>query len=166
LVDSIFERRWFANGGPFVREPEARLVRSKTHLLEAVNPILGVPDGRFYYCGDSRDGKGYQRVDADAAHAAVRLMHEAGAKSGSIRIVHHDGSIPPEEQEIMRGIGRWLKVNGEAIYGTRPWTVYAEGPTQTRSVKRRKSGESGEQWDWRKPFTAADIRFNIKGDVL
>ena len=49
-----------------------RLVRSKTHLLEVVNPILGVPDGRFYYCGDSRDGRGYQRVDADPAHATVR----------------------------------------------------------------------------------------------
>ena len=49
-----------------------RLVRSKTHLLEVVNPILGVPYGRFYYCGESRDGKGYQRVDADPAHAAVR----------------------------------------------------------------------------------------------
>ncbi len=66
----------------------------------------------------------------------------------------------------MRDIGRWLKVNAEAIYGTRPWRVYAEGPTKTRGIKRKKSGEESEQWDWRKPFTAADIRFTSKGDTL
>jgi len=49
-----------------------RLVRSREHLLEVVNPILGVPEGRFYYCGDSRDGKGYLRVDSDPKHADVR----------------------------------------------------------------------------------------------
>ncbi len=49
-----------------------RLVRTKTHLLEVVDAILGVPRGRLYFCGDSRDGKGYQRVDDEPQHAAVR----------------------------------------------------------------------------------------------
>lgn len=49
-----------------------RLVRTKTHLLETVDAILGAPRGRFYYCGDSRDGHGYQRVDNDPRHAATR----------------------------------------------------------------------------------------------
>lgn len=40
-----------------------------------------------------------------------------------------DGVIPAEQQEILRSVGQWLKVNGEAIYGTRPWHVYGEGPT-------------------------------------
>lgn len=77
-----------------------------------------------------------------------------------------DGSIPSEEQEIMRGIGRWMKVNGEAIYGTRPWKVHAEGPTVTRGIKRNAKGEEKEQWDWRKRFTAEDIRFTTKGQAL
>ncbi|MDP6060574.1 MAG: alpha-L-fucosidase C-terminal domain-containing protein, partial [Pirellulaceae bacterium] len=77
-----------------------------------------------------------------------------------------DGSIPPEEQEIMRGIGRWMRINGEAIYGTRPWKIHAEGPTVTRGLKRNAKGEEKEQWDWRKDFTAEDIRFTTKGDTL
>ena len=52
-----------------------------------------------------------------------------------------DGSIPVEEQEIMRGIGRWLKAYGEAIYGTEPWTAYAEGPTVTRGMKKNAKGD-------------------------
>jgi arylsulfatase A-like enzyme len=53
-----------------------RLVRSRTHLLEVVNPILGVPQGRFYFCGDNHDGRGYQRVENDPVHDAVRSDFE------------------------------------------------------------------------------------------
>lgn len=74
-----------------------------------------------------------------------------------------DGSIAEEEQAIMRGIGRWLKVNGEAIYGTRPWKVTGEGPAEMMAyneVKKRMD------WNYRQAFTAADIRFTQKGDAL
>ncbi|AUP80855.1 alpha-L-fucosidase [Flavivirga eckloniae] len=39
-----------------------------------------------------------------------------------------DGSIPGGQKEMLYEIGDWLKVNGEAIYGTRPWRVRGEGP--------------------------------------
>jgi len=40
----------------------SQMLRSKRWLLEAVNPILGLPRGRFYDCGTDRTGKGYRDV--------------------------------------------------------------------------------------------------------
>jgi alpha-L-fucosidase len=68
-----------------------------------------------------------------------------------------DGTIPDEEQEILREIGRWLAVNGEAIYDTRPWRVFGEGPTEI---------PAGQFSDNDVTFTGQDIRFTTKEDKL
>jgi alpha-L-fucosidase len=65
-----------------------------------------------------------------------------------------DGTIPPEAESILRSIGKWLDVNGEAIYGSRPWTKYGEGPTKMRpGTGHEKTMEH---------YTAQDIRFTTK----
>ena len=69
-----------------------------------------------------------------------------------------DGTIPAREAEMLREIGAWLKVNGEAIYGSRPWKIYGEGPTET------VEGHLSEQRN--KQMGPEDIRFTTQGGGL
>lgn len=69
-----------------------------------------------------------------------------------------DGTMPPQVVTILHSLGGWLRVNGDAIYGTRAWTSYGEGPTQ---VKAGSFNDTKTQ-----AYTAQDIRFTKKGNTL
>lgn len=69
-----------------------------------------------------------------------------------------DGTIPEPEEKLLLGIGEWLAQNGEAIYGTRPWKVFGEGPTQVSEGQFTDTDRSA--------YTGQDIRFTIKDDIL
>jgi alpha-L-fucosidase len=69
-----------------------------------------------------------------------------------------DGTIPDEVQRVLLDVGAWLSINGEAIYGTRPWRTYGEGPTKV-------AAGSFHDTDTAK-YTAEDFRFTTKGDGI
>ncbi|MGD1893814.1 MAG: alpha-L-fucosidase [Cyclobacteriaceae bacterium] len=69
-----------------------------------------------------------------------------------------DGTIPEDQQQVLLEIGKWLETNGEAIYGTRPWKIFGEGPTEVATGHHTE----GKNQD----LTAQDFRFTTKGDKL
>lgn len=85
-----------------------------------------------------------------------------------------DGSIPEGDEALLLAMGTWLEQNGEAIYGTRPWTVYGEGPACAAAVREEVThieglppAPAGSIHDHlREPFGSEDLRFTRRGDVL
>jgi alpha-L-fucosidase len=69
-----------------------------------------------------------------------------------------DGTIPEGVQQVLLDVGAWLDINGEAIYGTRPWRIYGEGPTKVAAGSFHDTDTTH--------YTAEDFRFTTKGDVL
>lgn len=64
-----------------------------------------------------------------------------------------DGSIPDEDKRILKDLGQWMKVNGEAIKGARVWRKSEEGSTKTTE------GQFSDQKE--QVFTTEDYRFTV-----
>ncbi|UCF43455.1 MAG: alpha-L-fucosidase [Planctomycetota bacterium] len=71
-----------------------------------------------------------------------------------------DGTIPEAARDLLLEVGEWLKINGEAVYGTSPWTIASEGPTNLGDASAIGFNESNVV------YTSKDIRFTVKGDNL
>ncbi len=102
------------------------------------------------------DGNDYKE-----AHEVICDLVDVVSKNGSLLLnigPKSDGTIPAEDTAILKAVGAWLSVNGEAIYESYPWRKYGEGPTVT---------QEGHFTDTlRKAFTSEDFRFTFKEGTL
>jgi alpha-L-fucosidase len=113
--------------------------------------------GNWHYSRRIYEENGYK-----PAKLVVQMLCDIVAKNGNLLLnipVRGDGTIDEKEEAIVDQIAAWTARNGEAIFGTRPWRKFGEGPT-----KPPPPGMFSE--DKLKPFTAADIRFTKKGGAL
>ena len=91
----------------------------------------------------------------------VHQLIDIVSKNGNLLLnigPRSDGTIPEEVQRVLLDVGSWLNVNGEAIYGTRPWRVYGEGPTKVAAGSFHDTDTAN--------YKPEDFRFTTKGDVL
>ena len=118
----------------------------------------------YWQTDTSVSNKSWGYIEHDTFKTSFFIVHQlvdVVSKNGNLLInigPRADGTIPDEVQHVLRAVGQWLKVNGDAIYSTRPWRIYGEGPT-------RVAAGSFHDTDTQ-PYTAEDFRFTTKGSDL
>lgn len=103
-------------------------------------------------------------IEGDTYKSPANLIHllsDVVSKNGNLLLnigPKADGSIPSEARDILVTMGTWLDMNGEAIYGSRPWTIFGEGPTETASGSFQETST--------RPYTPEDFRFTTRDGNL
>ena len=147
------------------------VINYKLDAMEKHSAVLDVERGQlndirplYWQTDTSISNKSWGYIEHDSFKSSQTIIHQLVdivSKNGNLLVnigPRSDGTIPDEVQTVLREVGSWLKTNGEAIYGTRPWKIYGEGPT--RIVEGAFHDTEAQ------PFTERDFRFTAKKDAL
>jgi alpha-L-fucosidase len=153
------------------RRGSAGVINYKLDAMDHHAAVLDVERGQlndirpmYWQTDTSISNKSWGYIEHDSFKTPQMIVHQLVdivSKNGNLLVnfgPRSDGTIPEEVQSVLREVGSWLKTNGEAIYGTRPWKIYGEGPTK---IVEGAFHDTDAQ-----PFTAGDIRFTTKGELL
>jgi alpha-L-fucosidase len=135
-------------------------------VVESIWPTAWQTDtciGDWHYNRD-RIGK-YKSVKT-----VVDLLVDIVSRNGNLMLnfpLPASGMLDQDELNILEGITKWMAINSEGIYGTRPWKIFGAGPL-TDVAKNEKEVNSASQFNEnkRKTFSHEDIRFTTKGKTL
>ena len=147
------------------------IINSKLVDMQKTSAVLDIERGQLssilpevWQTDTSVSNKSWGYIENDTFKTPdfiVQQLADVVSKNGNLLLnigPRSDGTIPQPVQQVLLGVGAWLKVNGNAIYGTRPWTSFSEGPTKV---------EAGSFHDTQtKPYTAQDFRFTTNGETL
>ncbi len=103
----------------------------------------------------------YERHGYKSAKAVIQRLADVVSKNGNLLLsipLRGDGTIDSDEEKILADMAAWMAVNGEAIFATRPWRSFGEGPTEVASGMFNEAAA--------KPFTAEDVRYTTKAGAL
>jgi alpha-L-fucosidase len=96
----------------------------------------------------------------------TQMLIDIVSKNGQLMLsvpLKGNGTLDSDEVKVLDGLASWIAPNGEAIYATRPWKVYGEGPSTDTTTQAR--GQFGGARDVR-AYTAEDFRFTCKGETV
>jgi alpha-L-fucosidase len=107
--------------------------------------------------------KGYRRT-ADWIHLMVDVVSKNGTFLLAIPLPG-SGALDDKASAFLDDMGKWMALNSECIYGTRPWVIYGEGPSVKNDATARDSAGNPPR-GLGPNLTGADVRFTTKGEVL
>ncbi len=96
----------------------------------------------------------------DVLHVLIHIVSKNGVLLLNVS-PKSDGTIPQEQQEVLIKIGDWLRVHSEAIYGTRPWYTYGEGP-----VKEPEGHYDNANEFLKIKYSSKDIRYTTQDEII
>ena len=105
----------------------------------------------------------FNRHRYKSATLVMQMLADIVSKNGNLLLnvpVRGDGTIDEDEQQVVAGITAWMDVNKEAIFGTRPFAVFGEGPASENAAPIEAQGFN----EGKVPFGPRDVRFTTKGD--
>ena len=160
------------NGGQPQVVPMGKILQEEHKELMLWDVERGVPDktqekywqtctclGSWHY-----EQSVYDRNRYKSAQQVISMLIDVVSKNGNLLLsvpVRADGTIDDKERAILADIKEWMDVNGEAIYGTRPWKTFGEGPLAETSNPLNAQG-----FNEKNNYSAADIRFAQRGDTV
>ncbi len=136
--------------------------------IERGVPATGLPDawqtdtciGGWHY-----DRGVYNSNRYKSAKTVVQMLADIVSKNGNLLLnipVRGDGSIDDKEEKVLEGIAAWMDINKEAIFGTRPWKTFGEGPASDGAPISAQGFNEGKG----KAFTAQDVRYTQKNKII
>lgn len=136
--DAIVNDRWGSGTQHGFRTPE---YSAGIHLTDRPwAECRGI--GRSFGLNRNEDLDNYLTSTALIQHFCELVAHGGGL---TLNVgPYADGTIPLIQQERLRDLGRWLKVNGEAIYGTRPYII----PCQRTHTVALLPASTSIDFDW------------------
>ena len=147
------------------------VINYKDYAMQDHSAVLDLERGQlgdirplYWQTDTSISNKSWGYIKDDTFKSPEFVVHQLidiVSKNGNLLLnigPRSDGTIPEEVQQVLLDVGAWLNVNGESIYGTRPWRIYGEGPTKVAAGSFHDTDTTR--------YTAEDFRFTTKGDVL